>query len=571
VTRLTIVGLALSFAIAGSIAALALRSPERAVAKPSKKPHGLRAASELVATDAAPVTRERALEVATQLFAVGGVTRADVESLLRDAAKARKAGDHAACDELLAKLLALGPEALRWIAEVVLNATDEDEAYLAALALQHLATHETVPFVLALLRTDRPVAVLGVAIEILTRFRASDAAPWIEAILFRAEADRHLKLLSIDFFGAMGEDGVPVLARAIGDAAFGPLRERAAEALAKIGTPAAGQALFTTWRDGFDKSAATANYFLLKSLARFDPSILRAQVADVLRDDNASRINVFLSILARADRAFAIETVRSVLAADVARSTRTQAILVLGSIGGEEAEAALLDLIARPRGETDAAESANALLKVKRMHVPFERVHSLFASTEHPLLRAMLGTVLAKYDERLAGDRALALALVEEAARGEKANDPAQRGLSVQFSAQLARHTADPAGHLLALQDRIKPEEKDAHPSVFAELARHGADERVRPILLTSLADEQEGVHRRMMAADGLMRAGGSESIYQTIGKTKNGELATMLVGMTLAREGKSGAAKVADVARSIEDPDRRRAIEEQVRVFQDR
>ncbi len=517
------------------------------------------------------VTKEQALDVAAKTFTIEppkAVTREEVFSLIRDAAAGHKARDAARFDAALAKLKSFGGGIQRWLAEGVLTLSDENEAYVAAVALFEVATPECAPFALALVKTDRSAGVLAIGIQLLTRFKVADAVPVLEELLFRG-GEQSLKKLALDYFREMGD--VRMLAKVT--ASLPELRRGAAEALAAIGTPEAGTALFESWKalfDGSTQQSATSDYFLLEALASFDPSFLRGIYEEALRSEtNRSRLNVLLSALAKADRAFAMEQVRTVLAGDFPKSVRGQALLVLGAMGGRDAQELLLDLLAHPRTPNDFLDCANGLLTQEKLEVAFEAVTGLYSASQDPLARAILANLLAKYPERLAQDRAFAMSLLEDATREVEASDPARRALAVQLSAALADFTPDAGAHLTALYEKLKPEERDANAAVFAEMARRGDDARLRPVLETTLGDETAGPHRRVMAAEALLSRAGRDSVYAAIEKTTDPQATALLGGLVLSREGADGAKRLSEIAKATGDESKRRVIEEQIKAYE--
>ena len=562
---------AAAFAAAGFVALIAIvligmmRRPDEAKPLP-------RTPAQAAPVAVAPtVTKEQALDVAAKTFTQAPpkeATRDEVFALIREAAAGHKARDAARFDAALAKLKSFGAGIQRWLAEGVLTLSDENEAYVSAVALFEVATAECAPFALALVKTDRPAAVLAIGIQLLTKFQVAEAAPVLEELLFRG-GEQTLRTLALAYFTAMGD--VRMLAKVT--ATLPELRRQAAQGLAAIRTPEAGTALFEAWKtlfDGASQQSATSNYFLLEALASFDPSFLRGIYEEALRSEtNRSRLNVLLSALAKADRAFAMEQVRTVLAGDFPKSVRGQALLVLGAMGGRDAQELLLDLLAHPRTSKDFLDCANGLLTQETLEVAFESVTGLYSSSQDPLARAVLANLLAKYPERLAQDRAFAMSLLGDAAREVEATDPARRALGVQLSAALADFTPDAGAHLAALYEKLKPEERDASATVFAEMAKRGDDARLRPVLETTLVDETAGPHRRVMAADALLQRSGRDAVYAAIEKTGDAQAAAMLGGLILSREGADGAKRLSEIAKATGDDTKRRVIEEQIKAFE--
>jgi hypothetical protein len=99
-------------------------------------------------------------------------------------------------------------------------------------------------------------------------------------------------------------------------------------------------------------------------------------------------------------------------------------------------------------------------------------------------------------------------------------------------------------------------------------MARHGGDERLRPVLESALGDEKAGAHRRVLAADALLGSGGRENVFAALERTKDPQVASMLAGLVLAREGAEGAKRLSEIAKGAADDTKRRLIEEQVKAF---
>ncbi len=558
------IGLAVLLALAG---ALALRKPESRRLAPRKAPV---AVHEAPAPKMAPaVARAQAMEMAAKIFVAEPpkeVTRDEVFALIREAGAAHKARDAARYDAALSKLKEFGAGIQRWLAEGVLTFSDETEAYVAAVALFEVATADAAPFALALVRTDRPAAVLAIGIQLLTKFQVAEAAPVLEDLLFR-DGDAGLRGLAVDYFAARGD--VRTLSKAASERSLADLRRRAAEGLVRIGTPEAGTALLESWKSTFDVQAATADYFLLESLARFDADFLRGIYAEALRgESNASRLNVLLSALAKADRGFALEQVKTVLSGEFPRSVRGQALLVLGAMGGRDAQELLLDLLANPRTPKDFLDCANGLLQQETLEAAFERVTSLYSSAQDPLARAVLANLLARYPERLAEDRRFAMSLLEDAGREIDSKDPARRALGLQLSAALADFTPDAGAHLTTIYEKLKPEERDANAAVFAEMAKRGEDARLRPALESALADESAAPHRRLVAAESLLAHSGRELVFTALEKTSDGATASMLAGLVLARQGAEGARRLGEIAKAMPEGAKRSMLEQQLKSY---
>lgn len=498
------------------------------------------------------------------------VDRDEIRALVREAGAAYKVRDAARFNDAFAKLLQHGSSIQRVLAEILLEVTDAEERLVAALALQQVATAEIGPFAVALVRSELPDEIKGIAIDLLTKFRTPEAAPVLEALLFETGTAADLRRRAIGYF--IETAGAEILARAAVEPGFGELRTLAAQGLAKIGTPEAAQLLMTAWKKTFvpKSGEALANYYLLQALASMDAKLLRALVKDYLKTEtNTSARNVFLSMLGKADRALAFETVREILAnRDEKVSVRQQALLVLAALGGAEAQEILIDVLASGGHPKEILESANALLQQEKLEVAFDKVRRLFGSTQDPMLRAVVASLLAKYGDQLASDPNLVAMLQREAELGMANADPAVRGLSVQLSAQLAQFGPDPATSLINLYGGLSDNEKNAFPTVFSELTKRNDDPRVRLLLETTLANEQAAEHTRLMAADALMASGGSEQVFGAIETSKSADSTTLLVGIALARGGDDAASRLQKVAATTQDPAKKQAILDQLKAW---
>lgn len=531
-----------------------------------------RPAKKVVAGSVETAAEPRTLREAAQALPAveTSVDRDAIRALVREAGAAYKVRDAARFNEAFGKLLKHGASIQRVLAEILLEVTDAEERLVAALALQQVATAEIGPFAVALVRSELPDEIKSIAIDLLTKFKVAEAAPILEKLLFESGTAADLRRRAIGYF--IETAGAEVLARAAVEPTFGELRTVAAEGLAKIGTAEAATLLMSAWKKTFvpKSGEALANYYLLQALASMDAKLLRSLVKDFLKTEtNTSARNVFLSMLGRADRALAFETIREILAnRDEKVSVRQQALMVLAALGGAEAQEILIDTLAAGGHPKEILESANALLQQDKLEIAFDKVRRLFGSTQDPMLRAVMAGLLAKYGDQLASDANLVAMLQREAELGMGNADPAVRGLSIQLSAQLAQYGSDPATSLINLYGTLSDNEKSALPTVFSELTKRNDDPRVRLLLEQTLSSETAAEHTRLMAADALMASGGSEQVYGAIETSKNADSTALLVGVALARGGDDAASRLQKVAATTEDPAKKQAILDQLKAW---
>lgn len=498
-----------------------------------------------------------------------GVARADILKLVREAADAYRSNDKSRFNAAFRKLVEYGSKIQRILAEILLDERGREERIVAGETLRQVATAEIAPLAIALVESDVAEDVQAVGIDLVSKFRVIAASPALEALLFRAETGEDLRRRAIAFFVAVG--GAEVLARAAVEPGFGELRTLAADGLVRIGTAESARLLFAAWRRTFSSKSGKAleNYYLLQALAKFPRAILQPIVRDFLKSEtDPSAKNVFLSMLTRADRAFAIETIREVLAQETSGPLRKQALRVLASIGGRESQEILLGILAGAKDAKGLIEIANILLQEEKLEVSFDKMRLLLGSARDPMARALLAGLLGKYDRELVSDPSLVEALLREAEDGMASPDPAVRGLSVQLSASLANYGADPATNLVSLYGKLSDTERSAFPQVFSELSKRGDDPRVRIVLERELADESASTANRLMAADALFAGGGAEPVYGAIASSKNTETTSLLVGIALARGGNEAASRLERVAQASEDPVKKQAIVEQLKVW---
>lgn len=498
-----------------------------------------------------------------------GVAADEIRALIREAAEAYRSKDAERFNLAFKRLLDHGSAIQRLLAEYLLETHEAEERLVAGLALLQVATAEIGPFATALVGADVAEDVKGVAIDLLTKFRVAEAAAVLETLLFQEGTSADLRRRTIGYFTEIG--GAAVLARAAIEPAFEDLRTLAAEGLAKIGTPEAARLLLSAWRKTFVGKGEQAldHYFLLQALAKFAPATLRVLVKEFLRtESDPSARNVFLSMLAKADRGLALETIREVLAQEKSSPLRRQALRVLGSLGGPEAQEILLGILADARQPKEIVDCANALLQQERLDVAFDKVRLLFGSARDPMIRVLLAGLLAKYEVDLAGDPALAAQLRKEAEEGMASADPAVRGLSIQLATTLAQYGTDPATNLIDLYGGLSAKEREAYPVVLAELSKRNEDPRVRTILERALADEDAGAPSRLLAADALLASGGEERVYGAIASAKGAEMTTLMAGMALARGGDEAASRLERIAQTTEDPAKRQAITDQLKAW---
>jgi len=513
-----------------------------------------------------PVARKSPrLALRTIPQATAEITKEGLLRLLREAAEAYRARDDGRFRAAFCTITKSGSAIQRLLAEVLLEIEGKEERFLAASALQEVATAEIGPFALALVGSDLPEEIKFIAIELLTRFRTPEALPLLGTLLFQKDVPESLKGLMIEYFAALGAS--EILAKAAVDPSLADLRSAAANALARIGTAHAARLLFDAWTRTFEPKSdkALANYHLLQALARFDPVLLRDLVRNFLGSDvSNSHKNVFLSMLGKADRSFALEVIRELLASETSGSIRGQAIHVLSALGGAEAQGTLLEILLRAPPK-EAIESANALLARENLEIPFAEMRGLLLKTQDPMLRVVLASLLARYEADLAADPALAQQLLQEAEAGMAGGDGAVRGLSVELAARLARSTPD---RLLTLYGRLSQKERDAFPSVFSELARHPKDARIRGMLESAVGDESTPTPQRLVAADALCVSGGADLVYATIAGARDPQLVGLMSGLALARGGDAGARRLTEIARETPDLEKREILENQVQTW---
>jgi len=498
-----------------------------------------------------------------------GVDRAEIVALVREAADAYRGRDFARSNRAFQRLLSFGSKIQRVLAEILLEEKGLEERAVAGQVLRQVATAEIGPVAVALVQARVPEDVQALAIDLLTKFQVAEAAPVLESLLFEPATSADLKGRALEFFIAMRDSAI--LARASVEPSLGDLRTNAADGLAKIGTPEAALLLLNAWRAGFDptKGRALSNYYLLQALARMESGLLRGLIRDFLRaESNPSAKNVFLSMLARSDKALALETLKTVLKEEASGPVRKQAMRILSSLGSAEAQEILLGILGSARSDRDLVEVANALLQNEKLEVSFDKVRRLHGSSTDPLLRALLAGILGKYVGELEADAALVGTLRREAEDGMASADPAVRGLSVQLSTALAQFDTDPASRLIGLYGTLSETERNAFPQVFSELAKQTDDPRVKLVLERAVGDDSASTPNRLLAADALFTSGGAEKVYGAIASTKNPELTALFVGVALARGGNEAASRLDRLAQASEDTAKKHAIADQLRAW---
>ncbi len=483
----------------------------------------------------------------------------EIGALVRQAAAAYRARDEKSFREAYERLLRHGSAIQRLLAELILNREDSEERLVAVLAHQEVATAEIAPFALALVRSALPDEIRAIAVDLLAKFRVTEASPILESLLGSATSfDLRRRILG--FFAEIGSEGF--LARAALDPAFGDLRDVAAKGLSRIGTPRAAHLLLDGWRKGFtaEGDGTLADYRVLESLATFDAGVLRDIAIGFLENEtDPSAKNVFLSALGRADRSLALEILRDVLARESAAPIRQQAIAVLGAMGGVDAQEMLVRLLTTP----EAIEGANALLQQDRLEVSAGEIRERFEAERDPLLRAALAGILAKCD-----DPSMRARLQGQATEGLTSANPAIRGLSIDLSANLARHSADPTSALMGLYGSLSEREREAHPTVFAEMSKRVEDPRVGLLLESTVTDDRMATPHRLLAADALLTAGAAEPVYRAIASSQDSETATLLSGIALARGGEEAAARLDRIAAATQDPVRKQVISDRLKAW---
>jgi len=506
----------------------------------------------------------RALLRSISLDRPPGLSSAELRALLERAVRARAEEDWEGVSRALAEVARHGSAVQVLLAELLLEESDAAVREMAATALVQVATAETAPFLLQILQEDSSEEIRALAAGMLTRFRFAGAAPFLEQVLFDAAGPMRLRRLAAEYFAEMEDEFM--LVRALRD--LPPMRDRLAEALARVGTEGAARALFEVWKEGFRPSGPLEDYALLRSLARFPAGILDRVLTEGLEQlPTASHRNVWISLLAHADRSFALERLERLLRENQETTVRRQVLHVAASLGGPEGQCILLEAMADPLSQGELLAAANGLLRQERLEAGFEEVFSLYSSEQDPALRSVLARLLSREERRLEEDRSLAMGLLEEAERNLHSGDAAVRGLNIDVAASLSRYGDDPVARLETLYRSMTPEERDAHPGVLERLGEHEEHPGAREILTSSLGDEGASAPRRVLAGDALFRSGRVEPVYQAIQDTQDPQVVSLLAGIALARGGAESRAKLREIA-SASAGNRKEVLERQLEVW---
>ncbi len=492
----------------------------------------------------------------------------EIRDCLREAARAYRAREMEAFSKAYAQIVQQGAAIQRLLAELLLELKDPTEILVAAQALSEVATAEIVPFALALAASDLPEEARAAALQLLTRFRAEEARGLAGPLLF-SDASVELKRAAIDYFAAMSDE--EILARASVEASPPELRSAAAQALGKIGTPSAADRLLSAWKGGFkpDGAQVLENYYLLKALATFAPEILRPMVRGFLATEaDANARNVFLSALGRADRGLALETVREILNLQPPGPFRNQAIQVLGSIGGAEAQEIVLGLLTSTADAKEEIECGNALLHQEKGSVPFDKAREMFDRTVRPWARSILAHFLTRYAKELRERPDLLAALEREERERLGSPDGMVRAVAVQLGAALAQYASDPPGRLLELYSGLANSERRNYPDVFLEMGKYAEDARVRTLFSAALGDPSVSTPHRLIAGEALFTSGASEEVYRAIAASTEEEVATLLVQMTLSHDGSKAGKRLDEIARACADETKRTWIQSPLREW---
>lgn len=474
------------------------------------------------------------------------MTKEDLLRRLREAAAAHGAGEREKFAEILDGLTALGPSIQKMLAQVLMEEQDPDVREVAASALVAVATEEICPFLFTLARVDGTEEIRSAALSILVKYRFAEAAPYLEYLLFSKSEPAALRGLAVDFFAAVSREDV--LLRALREVP--DLRSKSAPALASSGSEAAGRALFEVWSSEFTPSESLGQYFLLQELARFRPEILEKILDEGMKTiDDPSQRNILVSLLAHAERGFAVEQVRSVLEGSQEVSLRRQAIHVAASLGGEEGQSILVRAVAEAATQEEALAAASGLLRQEGLALDFDAVRAQYASETDPLLRSSLATLLSLDPDRLASDPALAASLGAEAERNLASDDPALRGVNIRLSASLAPLSSDPPAKLVGLYWSLSPEERDAHPDLMEALGAHSGNPEVREILRSSVTDATASIPRRVTAGDALFTSGDADPVYEAIRTSEDPQVVSMMSWLVLARGDEAARARLGEIA----------------------
>ena len=107
------------------------------------------------------------------------------------------------------------------------------------------------------------------------------------------------------------------------------------------------------------------------------------------------------------------------------------------------------------------------------------------------------------------------------------------RQLALTAYAALAPYESSVAAALPELYASMTPAERNLSPAVYDAMVRTGTAD-----LHGTLGDEEAPVYSRMRAAEALFEAGDAAAITDALRRTDSMEVATLLAGMKVARDG---------------------------------
>lgn len=491
------------------------------------------------------------------------VDRGEVETLLKEALELARAKKVQQYGQVLQKLIALGAR-IQWVLiELLRGDGDEDFKSLVASVLLAVADEGVAGEALSLLKHTLPVDAKVALIKLLARLKYQGADTVLQAMLFDPDTDPRLRPVIVEYYSALGGDKAVSVAQKLLGSDLRDLYIMAGEMLAKVGTRAAAAVLMEAWNTIYaaSRKGDLLHYHLLQVLAKFDTALVR-EIFDthLAREKDLSKKNFLISILARMEASFATLMVRDVLATEKDYRVRQQAIMVLSRFESRETQEMLLDLIARREHIADALEGLNTLLSHSRMQVEFDRVRTLFEKEDDPTVQVILGNVLTRYE--LPDDLRERLRRLAEGAL--ESREDAVRANAIQLLSSLSRYGSDPVGQLLELRSRVP--EASKHPALMLQLANY-TDERAKRVFAEVLADEAAAQHERYIAAR-YVAAHDRARAYEAIKSTRDVDLSVFLMTAVVEKGGPGEIKKLAEVARSLPEDERRSVLLEQLKAW---